>query len=98
MELTMSFSTLTSKGQLTLPVEIRRALRLKAGDQVEFYADLDGVIRLRARNLASAEMFEKFDAIFAERPAAPPDDDAILDIMKEEDDRVKAQTVKREAA
>lgn len=29
-------STVTSKGQITIPVEIRRAARLTAGSQVEF--------------------------------------------------------------
>lgn len=32
----MSTSTLSSKGQITLPAEVRRALRLDVGDRVEF--------------------------------------------------------------
>ena len=30
------FSTITSKGQVTLPVELRRSLKIKAGQQVNF--------------------------------------------------------------
>ena len=32
-------ATLTSKGQLTMPVEVRTKLGLKEGDKVEFYFD-----------------------------------------------------------
>ena len=32
----MPQSTLTSKGQITLPAEVRRALELSAGDKVDF--------------------------------------------------------------
>jgi antitoxin PrlF len=88
----MGFATLTSKGQLTLPADIRRALDLQPGDQVEFYPDLEGNIRLRARNLKTGAMFDRFDAIFApilDRPA--PDDEAILDVMKDEDRRIRGQ-------
>jgi AbrB family looped-hinge helix DNA binding protein len=33
---TMSTATLTSKGQITIPVEVRNALQIDAGDRVEF--------------------------------------------------------------
>jgi len=32
----MSIATLTSKGQITIPVEVRNALKVDAGDRVEF--------------------------------------------------------------
>lgn len=35
-EKTMSTATLTSKGQITIPVDVRNALKLVAGDRVEF--------------------------------------------------------------
>ena len=38
----MSTATLTSKGQLTLPKEIRAALGLSAGDKVNFVLMEDG--------------------------------------------------------
>lgn len=37
-------ATLTSKGQLTLPVSIRRKLHLKAGDKIELTAKRNGYI------------------------------------------------------
>lgn len=32
----MSTATLTSKGQITIPARVRAALRIKAGDRIEF--------------------------------------------------------------
>ena len=32
----MSTATLTSKGQITIPVDVRKALKVDAGDRVEF--------------------------------------------------------------
>lgn len=32
----MATSTVTGKGQITIPIEVRQALRLDAGDRVEF--------------------------------------------------------------
>lgn len=37
-------ATLTSKGQLTLPVSIREKLRLKPGDKIELFTKADGHI------------------------------------------------------
>jgi antitoxin PrlF len=38
----MPSATVTSKGQITLPIEVRRRLGLKKGDKVEFVYDEDG--------------------------------------------------------
>ena len=32
----MTTATLTAKGQITIPLEVRQALRVEAGDRVEF--------------------------------------------------------------
>ncbi len=43
----MSTATLTSKGQITLPAELRRVLSLESGDRIEFFRQADGVYGLR---------------------------------------------------
>ena len=47
-------SRLTSKGQATIPVEIRKALRLKEGDSVLFEYDKGKVTLRRAEALDRA--------------------------------------------
>jgi AbrB family looped-hinge helix DNA binding protein len=44
----MPTSTLTSRGQTTIPKPIREALQLQPGDRVEFLLDDDRVILRRA--------------------------------------------------
>ncbi|CAN5797216.1 hypothetical protein BH24DEI2_BH24DEI2_09580 [soil metagenome] len=46
-------STLTSKGQVTLPADIRRILRLERGDKVVFTAEGDTVTLHRAPKATS---------------------------------------------
>jgi AbrB family looped-hinge helix DNA binding protein len=38
----MPTATVSSKGQITIPAEVRESLRLKAGDKIEFFEDQDG--------------------------------------------------------
>lgn len=42
----MSMSTLTQKGQTTIPQDIRLYLGIHAGDKLEFYIDQDGRVVL----------------------------------------------------
>lgn len=43
----MPRATLTSKGQMTLPKEVREALKVKPGDRVEFIIQAPGRVLLR---------------------------------------------------
>lgn len=42
----MQSSTITSRGQTTVPSEIRRALNLKAGDKVRYLVMANGDVRM----------------------------------------------------
>jgi AbrB family looped-hinge helix DNA binding protein len=44
----MSSASLSSKGQLTIPAEVRADLQLHAGDRVSFERAEDGSYRIRA--------------------------------------------------
>lgn len=46
----MTLSTITSKGQTTIPKEIRDALGLKAGDKVRFTLLPNGKVIMRPKN------------------------------------------------
>jgi antitoxin PrlF len=45
----MSEATLTSKGQITIPADIRKALGLSAGERVVFTSLDDGTTIMRAK-------------------------------------------------
>ena len=47
----MSRSTVTSKGRITIPKEIRNEMRLKAGDCVEFTVGRSGKMTLKAMSM-----------------------------------------------
>lgn len=52
----MELAKLTSKGQITIPLQIRKKLRLKKGDKV-FFAEEDGrIIFLNASQVALSNL------------------------------------------
>jgi antitoxin PrlF len=55
-------STISSKGQITVPLEIRRRLGLKEGDRVEFVVEGERTI-IRPAHLAK-NPFEKYAGAF----------------------------------
>ena len=53
----MSESTVTSKGQITIPKAVRERLHLEAGDTVSFDVQADGSVLLVARNEPVERLF-----------------------------------------
>jgi len=49
-------ATLTSKGQTTIPKEIRDSLRMKAGDRMTFTLMPDGTVVLRLKRTSVTEL------------------------------------------
>lgn len=45
----MSTATVTSKGQVTIPIEVREQLKIEVGDELVFHVGPDGQIRVRVR-------------------------------------------------
>lgn len=52
----MSTTTLTSKGQLTLPKDIRNRLNLHSGDKLEVFPQEDGTILLQPATVDISEL------------------------------------------
>jgi AbrB family looped-hinge helix DNA binding protein len=71
-------SRLTSKGQTTIPVEIRKALRLKEGDNVLFEMQKGKVTLRRAEALDRA--FLKLAEAAFEEWNSPEDEAAFRDL------------------
>ena len=53
----MPVSTLTSKGQVTIPKQVRKALDLDTGDRVSFLVRDDGVVELRPETTDLKDLF-----------------------------------------
>lgn len=47
----MAAATVTSKGQITIPKEVREALGLETGHRVSFQVREDGVVEMSSENL-----------------------------------------------
>jgi len=52
----MPISTVTSKGQTTIPKEIRERLNLQPGDRLEFVVDDDGRVVVLPATVDAAEL------------------------------------------
>ena len=53
----MSVATITSKGQVTIPKDVRDELGLEPGMKLDFIRVGDGEYRLRPKNLRVEELF-----------------------------------------
>ena len=53
----MSLATITSKGQTTIPKEIRDALCLQSQDQIQFTLISDGTVIMRAKKRSIIDMY-----------------------------------------
>jgi len=62
----MSITTLTSKGQITLPKEVRDHFRLAEGDRVEFVIEPAGDVHVRPLGNSVKRLFG-----IARRPGTP---------------------------
>jgi AbrB family looped-hinge helix DNA binding protein len=78
--------TLTSKGQITIPAELRAKLNLKEGDKLEFYMDRSGRVLVRPRNASPSAVFENAQGAGLP-PSAMTDDEAIVASVLEKDRR-----------
>ena len=71
----MDASTVTSKGQVTIPKEIRRALGIRQGSRVAF-AQKDGKVELRVVHRAPEAVVSGFGMLDARGKCLPADFDA----------------------
>jgi antitoxin PrlF len=56
----MATSTVTSKGQITIPKRIREQLRIRTGDKVDFSVERDGSVKLHPIARRVSEVFGAF--------------------------------------
>ena len=72
----MELAKLTSKGQITIPIEIRKKLRLKEGDKV-FFIEEDGKIIFQKASQAALRTFQNEMVGEAERAGFSSEEDVV---------------------
>lgn len=77
----MELAKLTSKGQITVPVAIRKKLSLKEGDKVVFLSDDDGIRIVNASVMALEKAQKAFKGV-AEQLGLKTEQD-VVDMVKE---------------
>lgn len=78
------FSTISSKGQLTVPQEIRKRLGLQPGDRVEFVVEDERTVIRPARTRANP--FAKYVGILGTFPGGDEEINAWIDDMRSDKD------------
>ena len=81
---------MNSKGQITIPAQLRRQWNLKRGDKLEFYFDHMGMLRVRPRNLPPSAVWENAPTRPTPR-GSMTDDDAIAAAIAEKDRRSRSR-------
>jgi antitoxin PrlF len=85
----MAIATLTSKGQITLPKEVRQHLHLGEGDRLEFVIRRDGEVRV----LPVAGSFRDLRGMLRRPGRSSPSDKALgqelTRLLVEDDERIR---------
>lgn len=85
----MPTSTITSKGQITLPREVRDHLHVREGDRVEFAIDRDGEVRVRPVTGSVEELFGMLRRPGARARSLEEIDEGVASLARKEDERVR---------
>ena len=81
-------ATVTSKGQITVPNDLRKALDISAGDRLRFLRSADGSVRLEARKRRRLVDIARANAFRA--------GEAGIDLDKTIDEAITAAMIERE--
>ncbi len=77
----MELAKITSKGQITIPIDIRKKLNLKEGDKVVFIIDNGRVVMENSTRIALREVQEAFKGE-AEKAGLKTEED-VVDLVKQ---------------
>jgi len=66
----MAIATMTSKGQVTIPRQIRDELHLRTGDRLDFRIEENGTLRLLPVSKKVSEVFGAFSHKAPETPVS----------------------------
>jgi len=76
----MITSKVTSKGQVTIPKEIREKLHLNAGDTITYTIQPDGGVIVRKQEPFDRDWHQALSTTLAEEWNSPEDEEAFRDL------------------
>jgi antitoxin PrlF len=85
----MAIATLTSKGQITLPKDVREHFHLAAGDRLEFVICSDGEVQVKP---VAGSYRDLRGMLRRPRNPTPPDealDQELTRLLAEDDERIR---------
>lgn len=85
----MPISTLTSKGQITLPKEVREHLHLMEGDRVEFVIEAEGTVEVRPVSGSVRDLFGCLRDVRRPVPSLEELEEHLIESLAEEDERIR---------
>jgi AbrB family looped-hinge helix DNA binding protein len=90
----MSVATLTSKGQITLPREVREDLNLKEGDRVRF-EKIDGRYVLKPQNRSIMDLAGVLYRPGEKALSVGEMDEAVGEALRDDNERIRKYGVRR---
>ena len=81
----MPISTISSKGQVTIPIDVRRRLGLHRGDLVEFRVEGDGSVTLRPVGRRASDVYGFLSRPRGRTLTVSEMDESLADAVAEED-------------
>jgi len=85
----MALSTLTSKGQITLPREVREHLHIAEGDRVEFRIERDGGVRLAPVSGSVRDLYGCLRRVDLPAPSLEDLEEALMESLVADDERIR---------
>ena len=90
----MSVATLTSKGQITLPRDVRDDLKLKEGDRVSF-EKVDGKYVLKPQNRSIMDLAGVLHRPGEKALSVEEMDEGVGEALREDNERIRGYGVRR---
>jgi AbrB family looped-hinge helix DNA binding protein len=85
----MALSTVTSKGQITLPKEVREYLRIREGDRVDFQIEKDGSVRLKPVSGSVCDLYGCLRRTDVPSQSLEDLEEALIESLAADDERIR---------
>jgi len=85
----MAVATVTSKGQITLPKEVREHLHIAEGDRVDFQIERDGRVRLAPVSGSVRDLYGCLHRVDIAPPSLEDLEEALMESLAADDERIR---------